>query len=86
MTRKDRHPRFAALDALWVFPEEVINQVMWYFTYDEDEPDGCSLDWANKYLEHMDGQGYETPAEAWPEWCDDNPGEDFNEFENPFED
>ena len=79
---KDKHPQLEGLKALWNYPEEILNKVLWANTNgNEASQREQSIGYASEYLDFMDASvGVDLPEDAWEEWCISNDIE--HEIEN----
>jgi hypothetical protein len=65
---KGDHPQLAGLKALWNYPDDTLNKVLWASTDWSAKEE--SIGHASAYLDHMDAIAEtDDPKEAWESWC-----------------
>lgn len=66
MQTNEKHPLLAGLVALWNYPEEMLNSVLWAF----EDGDKKTIGYADEYVDYMEAVcNTNNPAEAWGRWC-----------------
>ena len=67
---KGDHPQLAGLQALWNYPDDVLNAVLWANTEDDNDERELAIGYASQYINYMESVvGTDNPAEAWYDWC-----------------
>lgn len=71
---KGLHPQLGMLKLGWNYPDNVLNKILWVTTPDSflSEEKAQAIGFACGYLEFMEAYEYETPEDAWEEWCREN--------------
>jgi len=84
----DPHQYLPALKAIWNYPEELLNRILWQLeinrisAWSDNHEKSMILGLANSLIDYMDGQEIKDPKDAWKDWASQN--EIYIE-ENPFE-
>lgn len=80
MKKQRNHPLLAGLVAVWAYPPEMLNKVLWAF----ETGDRLTLGYADEYVDYMNAVcNTDNPAEAWEGWCIKN-GIEHEIDSNPF--
>lgn len=69
-----KHPQLEGLKAVWKYPEEMLNKILWVNSDDiEAGKRELAIGHASKYIDYMEAVcGTDNPAEAWEDWCISN--------------
>lgn len=60
-----KHHQLEGLKALWNYPEEMLNKVLWAQGNDE-----TAIGFASEYIDYMEAVcDTDNPVDAWESWC-----------------
>ena len=66
----EKHPQLEGLKALWNYPEEILNRVLWA---NDNNGDLKAIGYADEYIDYMEAIcDTNKPEEAWESWCISN--------------
>lgn len=70
MVKKENHPQLSMLKAMWNYPDEVLNKVLWANTPNDPDERQRAIGDAQHYLDFMESVvETDKPEDAWEQFC-----------------